>query len=117
MKRYYQCEPIETLFRLFEKNVRVPVRVMGDIRAQLSACHIGEEAFLRLIHRHGAKQVKAYMEEVLDHTERLTRAILRDLPDGEWSFEDWIDDDGVGGGTPVRQLLTIRTTSRHMRDA
>src|SRR5215831_5456853 len=100
--------PNETLFRLLEKNVRVPVRVLGDIRAQLSACHIAEEAFLRLVHRHGAKQVEAYMEEVIDHTERLTRAVLRDLPDGEWSFEDWIDDDGVDYGKPIRLFVTIR---------
>ena len=35
------------------------------------------------------------MEEMLDYAERLTRAALRELPDGEWSFEDWIDDDGI----------------------
>jgi N-methylhydantoinase B len=100
--------PNETLFRLLEKNVRVPVRVLGDIRAQLSACHIAEEAFLRLVHRQGAKQVAAYMEEVIDHTERLTRAVLRELPDGEWSFEDWIDDDGVDYGRPIRLFVTFR---------
>src|SRR6266545_2793535 len=90
---------------------RVPVRVFGDIRAQLAACHIAEEAFLRLLHRHGAKQVKAYMEEVIDHTERLTRAILRELPDGEWSFEDWIDDDGVDYGKSIRLFVTFRKCS------
>src|SRR5439155_731458 len=59
VKMYDQGEPNETLFRLFEKNVRVPVKVFGDLRAQLAACHIAEEAFLRLIHRHGALQVIA----------------------------------------------------------
>ena len=108
LRMYDQGEPNETLFRLFEKNVRVPVRVLGDIRAQLSACHIAEEAFLRLVHRQGAKQVKAYMEEVIEHTERLTRAVLRELPDGEWSFEDWIDDDGVDYGKPIRLFVTFR---------
>ena len=34
--------------------------------------------------------------------ERLTRAALAELPDGEWSFEDWIDDDGVDYGVPIR---------------
>src|SRR6266404_6345551 len=43
VKMYDQGEPNETLFRIFEKNVRVPVKVLGDIRAQLSACHIAEE--------------------------------------------------------------------------
>src|SRR5437867_9059032 len=95
VKMYDRGEPNETLFRLIEKNVRLPVRVFGDLRAQLAACHIAEEAFLRLVARQGAEQVKTYMEEILDYTERLTRAALRQLPDGEWSFEDWIDDDGV----------------------
>jgi N-methylhydantoinase B len=108
VKMYDRGEPNETLFRLFEKNVRMPIRVFGDLRAQLAACHIAEEAFLRLLRRHGVKQVKTYMEEVLEHTERLTRAALRELPDGEWSFEDWIDDDGVDYGKPIRLFVTFR---------
>jgi N-methylhydantoinase B len=107
VRMYAEGEPNETLFRLLEKNVRLPVRVLGDMRAQLSACHIAEEAFLRLVHRHGVKQVKAYMEEVLDYTERLTRAAIRELPDGEWSFEDFIDDDGIDYGKPIRLYVTF----------
>ena len=88
----------------------MPARVFGDLRAQLAACHIAEEAFLRLLARHGAKQVKAYMDEILDYTERLTRAALAELPDGEWSFEDWIDDDGIDYGKPIRLFVTFRKT-------
>jgi N-methylhydantoinase B len=108
VKMYDRGEPNETLFRLIEKNVRLPVRVFGDMRAQLSACHIAEDAFLRLVRRHGAAQVKEYMAEILDHTERLTRATLRELPDGEWSFEDFIDDDGIDYGKPIRLFVTVR---------
>ena len=108
VKMYDAGEPSETLFRLFEKNVRLPVRVLGDLRAQLAACHIAEEAFRRLLERHGPKQVRAYMEEVLDYTERLTRAALRELPDGEWAFEDYIDDDGVDYGKPITLRVTFR---------
>jgi len=108
VKMFDAGEPNETLFRLLEKNVRVPVRVNGDMRAQLSACHVAETAFLRLVERHGAETVTAYMREVLDYTERLTRAALRDLPDGEWSFEDFIDDDGIDYDTPIRLFVTLR---------
>jgi len=108
VKMYDAGEPSETLFRLFEKNVRLPVRVLGDLRAQLAACHIAEEAFRRLLERHGPKQVRAYMEEILDYTERLTRAALRELPDGEWAFEDYIDDDGVDYGKPITLRVTFR---------
>src|SRR2546426_8055781 len=101
-------EPNETLFRLIEKTVRVPARVFGDMRAQLSACHIAEAAFLRLVETRGAETVKGHMHELMEYTERMTRAALRELPDGEWSFEDWIDDDGIDYGKPIRLFVTLR---------
>jgi N-methylhydantoinase B len=108
VKMYDAGEPNETLFRLLEKNIRMPARVFGDLRAQLAACHIAEAAFHRLVARHGAPQVQTYMDEILDYTERLTRASLSQLPDGEWSFEDWIDDDGIDYGKPIRLFVTLR---------
>jgi N-methylhydantoinase B len=108
VKMYDRGEPNETLFRLIEKNVRVPDRVFGDLRAQLAACHIAETAFLRLLERHGVAQVGDWMRELIDYAERMTRAAVRALPDGEWSFEDWIDDDGVDYGTPIPLKVTLR---------
>src|SRR5258705_535307 len=54
------------------------------------------------------------MAETVDYAERLTRASLEKLPDGEWSFEDWIDDDGVDYGKPIRLFVTIRKKGGHM---
>src|SRR5258705_5303491 len=68
VKMYDAGEPNETLFRLLEKNVRLPVRVFGDMRAQLAACHIAEEAFGRLVAKHGIGQVLTYLEAMLDYT-------------------------------------------------
>jgi len=48
------------------------------------------------------------MNECVDYAERLTRAAIEKLPDGEWSFEDWIDDDGVDYGKPIRLFVTFR---------
>jgi N-methylhydantoinase B len=97
----------ETLSALLEKNVRMPVRLFGDLRAQLAACHIAERQFAELIGRWGADTVRRYMAEVIDHAERLTRAALAELPDGEWSFEDWIDDDGIEPDKPIRLFVTM----------
>src|SRR5258707_8581207 len=70
----------EALWALIEKNVRVPVLVQGDLRAQLSACYTGETGFLELVRRYGGIVSGAYMREVIDYTERLTRAAVRELP-------------------------------------
>ena len=108
VKMYDAGEPNETLFRLIEKNVRIPNRVFGDMRSQLAACHIAETAFLRLCERHGPEAVTRYMRELIDYTERMTRAAVRELPDGEWSFEDWIDDDGIDFGKPIPLKVTLK---------
>ena len=63
-----------------------------------------------LVARYGPEQTRQFLSEIIDYSERLTRAALRDLPDGEWSFEDWIDDDGVDVGKPIRLFVTIRKT-------
>jgi N-methylhydantoinase B len=107
LKLYEAGKPNATLFALIEKNVRVPVKVFGDLRAQLAACHIAERQFLELASRHGAALTRRYMAEVIDYAERMTRSALRDLPDGQWSFEDWIDDDGVEVDKPIRLFVTM----------
>ena len=107
LKMYERGKRNETLFALIEKNVRVPVRVVGDLRAQLAACHIAERQFLELVERYGAAATEAYMAEVIDYAERLTRAAIGELPDGVYSFEDWIDDDGIDFGKPIRLFVTF----------
>lgn len=114
MKLYDKGVLNKTIMTFIEKNVRVPVMVFGDLRAQLAACHIAEQQFAEVVAKWGAAQTKRMLSETIDYAERLTRAALRDLPDGEWSFEDWIDDDGVDVGKPIRLFVTIRKTGDRM---
>lgn len=114
LKLYEAGRRNEAIMAIIERNVRLPVRLFGDLRAQLAACHIAERQFAELVARYGAATVTAYMQETIDYAERLTRAALADLPDGEWSFEDWIDDDGVDYGKPIRLFVTLRKQGGHM---
>ena len=107
IKLYDRGELNETLWMLIEKNVRIPVQVFGDLRAQLAACTIAERQFLELIERYGVTDVKIYMTEIIDYAERLTRAAVLKLPDGEFEFEDWIDDDGIDIDQPIRLFVKI----------
>jgi N-methylhydantoinase B len=114
LKFYEAGKRNETLVAFIEKNVRLPVKVFGDLRAQLAACHIAEKQFHELVARYGAQKTRLYMQETIDYAERLTRAALEKLPDGEWSFEDWIDDDGIDYGQPIRLFVTLRKKGGHM---
>jgi N-methylhydantoinase B len=104
---YDRGEPNDTLFRIIEKNVRAPTLYFGDLRAQLSACHTAETQFKELIDRYGREPVADLMVQLIDYTERMARAAIAELPDGKVSFEDWIDDDGVDHGKPIRLFVTI----------
>jgi N-methylhydantoinase B len=104
-----------TLVRMIERNVRVPVRVMGDLRAQLAACEIAIRGLSDLVARHGADGVTALMNATMDHSERLTRHCLAELPDGEATFTDWIDDDQIDAGKPIPLVCTITKRGEHMR--
>tara|TARA_B100001971_G_scaffold211964_2_gene240867 strand:+ start:11844 stop:13097 length:1254 start_codon:yes stop_codon:yes gene_type:complete len=82
------------LFRLIEKNVRVPDKVMGDFRAQVAACAQGRKGFEDLADRYGPERLENLFDSLLDYAEELTRSAVRRLPDGEWDFTDHIDNDG-----------------------
>ncbi len=104
----------ETFYRIFEANVRAPDKVVGDLSAQLSACYVAEKQFQELVERYGIETVTFFMKEINVYAERVTRAAISHLPDGEWSFEDWIDDDGVDRDKPIRLFVTVRKQGDEM---
>jgi N-methylhydantoinase B len=108
LKLYEKGQPNETLHRIIEKNVRVPGRVLGDLRSQLAACEIAARGMADLVARYGADSVRALMNEAMDYSERLTRHCLTELPDGEATFTDWIDDDQIDVGKPIPLVCTVR---------
>ena len=76
-------------------NVRTPDERKGDLGAQLAATLRATERLEALAKRYGPERIIAYMAEVMDYSERLMRAALADLPDGEGFFEDFCDGDGI----------------------
>ena len=106
LKLYERGMPNETLFRVLEKAVRVPEKVLGDVRGQVAALHFGEREFMRLVEQYDVEELLSYQEELLDYTETLTRNIIRTMPDGTWSFTDYLDDDGFDP-EPIAIVITI----------
>src|SRR6266481_1262538 len=114
LKLYEKGERNETLFALIERNVRVPVKVFGDLRAQLAACHISERSLLELTAHYGVEKLQRYMTELIDYSERMTRAAIGELPDGIYRFLDHIDDDGIDVGKPIPLQVTITKSNDHI---
>ena len=99
VRLYDGGDPCDAIFRIIERNVRVPETVLGDIRSEIAACTIGERQLLELIEKYGLEDFEAYCGEILDYAERFTRSEICKLPDGVYSFTDYIDNDGIDPGS------------------
>jgi N-methylhydantoinase B len=81
-------------------NVRTPAEREGDLESQIGACRVGEQRILQLAEKYGESGIAALVDELLNYSERLVRAELRKMPTGDFSAEDWLDDDGVSDVPP-----------------
>jgi N-methylhydantoinase B len=76
-------------------NVRTPQERAGDLRAQIAANHKGVQRIQQMAEHYGVNELEAMMQALLDYSERMTRNLIRDLPDGTYTFQDMMDDDGI----------------------
>jgi N-methylhydantoinase B len=90
--------------------MRSPNQRLADFRAQSAANGIGETRLAELAARHGLDRLRAGMEEILAYAERRTRVALEALPDGTYTAEDVLEDDG--GGEPRDAVLRVAATIR-----
>ena len=86
-------------------NVRTPREREGDLDAQIGSCRVGERRIIEVAAKYGESRLHDLIEELLDYSERLVRAQLRLMPEGEFSAEDWMDDDGV---TEAPRKIAVR---------
>ena len=95
----------QDLLGLILLNVRTPQERQGDLESQIGSCRVGEQRMLQLFEKYGGVRIQNLIDEVLDYSERLVRAELRNLPAGIFQAEDWLDDDGV---TDVPQNISVQ---------
>lgn len=108
VKLYEAGRVNDTMERVIAQNVRVPDRVLGDLRAQYAANQVGVRELTALFDRYGRENTRMYLAELLDYAERLTRAELKQWPKGTFTFEDVIDDDGISPEPiPIKVAITV----------
>ncbi|MEM9685143.1 MAG: hydantoinase B/oxoprolinase family protein, partial [Pseudomonadota bacterium] len=96
----------EDVWRFLTANIRVSDLVVGDMEAQIAACHIGAARYVELLKRYGAKTVQDACEDLFDYSERLMRRQIEAIPDGRYAAEGFVDgylDDDA----PDRKNLCI----------
>jgi N-methylhydantoinase B len=82
-------------------NVRTPSQTLGDMWAAIAAARVGERRVKELIGKHGAATFRDAAEAMLDYAERMTRREIARLPQGVFTAQDCIDDDGFHPDVPL----------------
>jgi N-methylhydantoinase B len=86
--------PDEKALRIIRDNIRFPESSMGDLRSQIAACKMAERRLGELFNRYGADTMTSAVERIFDDSERKCRNIVRQIPDGVYEAESFLDPDG-----------------------
>ncbi len=92
----------DALIQTMLRNSREPENVGGDFASQLAALETGAETLRRIGRRYGPDALAQACTQIQDQSERAMRGAIADIPDGEYVFEDFVDDDGIELDRPLR---------------
>lgn len=101
------------LLAILAANSRVPVSNYGDLNGQLNALDLGVRRLTELLDEHGEDTVAAAFDAFTARAEALMRSALSKLPDGTYSFEDYLDNDGITADR-LRIALDLTITGDRM---
>ena len=106
VKLFRRGELNEEVWNIFADNCRIPSLNWGDITACVASLTKAEQRLSRLAERYGRAEVEQAMYGMLDRTERLTRQVLAQIPQGEYRFTEYFEDDYVSD-VPVRLFVAL----------
>jgi N-methylhydantoinase B len=107
IKIFSRGELNQDAMSLLLANVRTPTEREGDLAAQIAACRTGARRLTAIAKKYGEAEVHSYGQHLLDYSEQMMRATLRDLRAGTYAAEDFLDDDGVGP-EPLRIRVSVQ---------
>lgn len=109
-KIYRRGEANEDVIAFIRMNVRIPDRAMGDFRAQVATVRAGERSFLELIAKYGRDNVLGSIEAIMDQSEAACRARIRDIPNGDYEADAFMDNDGVSFAQSVPIRIKVKVS-------
>ena len=97
----------EVVIKILKANSRIPAETAGNVLAGAGALRAGSRVLRQLVDKYGLETYYSTIDELLDHGERVAREGIAAIPDGEYSAEDYIDDDGITPDVPVKVVCKV----------
>ena len=103
------------IVEIIRANTRTPSAVVGDMAAQISCCEFGAQRVKSLVAKYGADTVEQSVREALAYGEAIARREIASMPDGEWTAEAGLDNDGVSDEPiPIKVSVKIAGDEMHI---
>jgi N-methylhydantoinase B len=106
VKVFEQGKLRRDVWDLIFANIRYPI-VAEDIKAQIGACAVGERLVHSLLQRYGFDPLRNQIKLLFDSTEKMVRAEIRQIPDGQYQSQSWMYYDGIHDGSRFKINLTV----------
>jgi len=106
LKIYRGSEPNQDIFQIISDNVRFAESCLGDLRAQIAACRIGDRGLADLVDRYGLETFLRCVRTIWNQSEALAREHVARMTPGNYQAEALFDSDGVNLDRPV--LLKVK---------
>jgi N-methylhydantoinase B len=114
LKLYRGAQPNQEVFQIISDNVRFAESCLGDLRAQIAACRVGDRGLAALAQRYGAGTFLRCVETIWDQSEALARAAVAHIRPGAYEAEALFDSDGVDLDRPVPLKVKVRVSGSEM---
>ncbi|MGE5512633.1 MAG: hydantoinase B/oxoprolinase family protein [Bacteroidota bacterium] len=108
VRLYREGKLVQDILDLVLLNLQVPRERLNDLRAQMAANRQGIERFQRLCDRYGRDLLLAAGDALLDYAERLTRAGIRTIPSGIYTFQDVYESNELDGSLVFKTRIEVK---------
>lgn len=112
--RIYQAgKENKEVIAFLNANSRLPKSNLGDINAMIAAVNTAETRLLGMVQKFGVEALKDGMEDLLEQAEMRAGSIIEKIPDGSYSFADYLDDDMISD-VPIRLAVTVTIKEKNI---
>ena len=114
LKLWSKGKAVSEIYRVIECNTRFPSVVLGDVEAQLGGCLLGRDLMEEMIIEYGRDTVTQTIELAWNQSERAARDFIEQIPDGTYTAEGFLDDDGFDATKPIMIPITVIVRGRDL---
>ncbi len=108
VKLYRKGVSNTAMWNFIRRNSRAAQQLVSDIEAQVASARLGARRFVELLEKYGEDLVFAAANQLMDYAERMTRQRISEIPDGDYTAEGWLDDDGRNREQRLKVKVTLR---------